>query len=35
MKMEGINASQILIGKTNSGNIPVYLNKILVDEKQR
>lgn len=35
MKMEGINASQILIGKTNSGNIPIYLNKILVDEKQR
>ena len=35
MKMEGINASQILIGKTNSGNIPIYLSKILVDEKQR
>ena len=35
MKVEGINASQILIGKINNGSVPVYLNKILVDEKQR
>ncbi len=35
MKVEGINASQILIGKINNGSVPVYLNKILADEKQR
>lgn len=35
MKVEDIKPSQILIGKINDGSVQVYLNKILVDEKQR
>ena len=35
MKVEDLKPSQILIGKINDGSVQVYLNKILVDEKQR
>ena len=35
MRVEGINETQILIGKKGAGNIPVYLSKIWDSEKQR